>query len=173
MFCENCGKELDENVSFCPGCGKNLKGGQNENAVNNGNSGGNEVYSGIAPLNGNGTGYNMPPNMPQMPYVQNPYIQPQQPTYVQPTIVNMQNPVETKSMNGLCIAGFVCSMIGFLFAAIIFGSAGTLFSIIGIATYDEDKHKGKWMGYVGIVAGLVNIVIGIFLTSIIMDMFGF
>ena len=35
MFCENCGKEVDENVSFCPGCGKNLKGGQNEKAVNN------------------------------------------------------------------------------------------------------------------------------------------
>lgn len=175
MYCENCGHELADNSTFCSNCGKQVSKSEvvdninniNNNANNNAN---NNVYSNIMPLNGPSTGYQQPmAPYHQQPYVQSPYIQPQ------PTIVNVQPAMNTnvRTVNGFCVASFVTSIAGFFIGALICGIAATVFGIIGIATYDEDRHNAKWMALTGIVLGVIDVIVGIFLVSIIAVLWGY
>ncbi|MGN1319160.1 MAG: zinc-ribbon domain-containing protein [Lachnospirales bacterium] len=164
MFCNNCGEKISEGAAFCQSCGKAV-----DNEIIDGNTNSNSVPNnqyGVSPSNyGQVSLYQQP--YPQQPYVQQPYGQQ---TYVtpQPTIVNIQpQPIQTRTLNGFCVAGFALSIAGMFIGAIICGLAATTFSIIGIVTYDENKQNGKWMGLTGVVLGIIDLIIGLFIASLV------
>ena len=163
MFCNNCGHYLEDGVSFCSNCGKPL----GNNAVSEGQNmptGGNSIYA------TNDYGYGM--GNQQQIYNQQPipYSMPVQP--INPTVINVQQtPVKTKSANGYCVASFVLSMCSILIIPLIFGAAAVIFGIVGLATYDENKHTSKWMALVGIIVGAVGFIIGLFAVGLLIALF--
>lgn len=157
MFCENCGKQIEDSSAFCPGCGRQLKDGL---------AGGG--YSPIQPLGNLNQMNSMQPSAYNgQPYPQQPVVQPAS------TVINVNSASaeDNKSLNGFCVASFALSIAGFFISALICGGAAVVFGIIGVATYDEFKHKGNWMGYTGIVLGIINCIIGIFLVSFFVELF--
>ena len=179
MFCDNCGKKLMDDAAFCPSCGKALNDDivdTNEYANNKSVPNNNNPYGNAMPLAGPAPNYGQIPNYGQAPVYQPPYVQQpyvQQPYFApQPTVVNIQpQPIKTKSLNGFCVAGFAVSIAGIFIGALICGIAAVVFSVIGLVGYDENKHDGKWMGLTGIVIGVIDLIIGLFIASIIAALF--
>ena len=44
MFCSKCGKEINDNVKFCPNCGNTIGGSITSNTINNPNISTNEIF---------------------------------------------------------------------------------------------------------------------------------
>lgn len=150
MYCSRCGNYIEDNMSFCPGCG-NPTG---NNGVTDGQS---------APYNTGPYPYNQGVNMgyPQQMYngQQQIYTAPVQP--VVPAVINVQqSPPKTKSANGYCAASFVLSICCFFIVPVICGAAAVILGVVGLITYDESKHTSKWMAIVGIVVGAAGFIIG-------------
>lgn len=67
-------------------------------------------------------------------------------------------PAKTK-MNGSAIAGFVLSLVGIFFAAIICGTLGLIFSSVAMkATSSNNAVKGKGLAVAGLVISIIDVV---------------
>ena len=66
------------------------------------------------------------------------YNMPQYPQYPMPT-------------SGMCIAGFVCSLV-------LFGILGLVFSIIGIKECNEQGYNGKGLAIAGLVISIIKVI---------------
>lgn len=62
--------------------------------------------------------------------------------------------------NGLAIAGFVCSIVGFFVFGILLGVLAIIFSAVGLGKINKDpsKWKGKGLAIAGLIIGIVDIV---------------
>jgi hypothetical protein len=159
MFCSNCGIPLDDDVSYCPNCGKPT---QTDTATEG-------KPTEITPVNyvTNGMGN----NYQQSAYYQQPiYTTPVQ--QVPPVVVQVQqNPQRLKTANGYCVASFVLSMCCFFILPFLCGAAAVIWGIVGLITYDENKHTSKWMAIVGIIIGAIGVVVGLVAVSFIVALF--
>ena len=80
-------------------------------------------------------------------------------TLNQPAIeTSSATPVKTK-MSGSAIAGFVLSLVGIFFAAIICGTLGLIFSAMGMkASSSNNTIKGKGLAVAGLVISIIDVV---------------
>ena len=63
---------------------------------------------------------------------------------------------EAKSNNGFAATGFILGLASMpLYAIGIIPILAVIFSIIGLATFDEEKQKNRWMAGVGLALGVV------------------
>lgn len=66
----------------------------------------------------------------------------------------------SKKINSLALVSFITSLVGlFWFAGLICGIIAIITGIVGIARFDEKTESCKWMGIVGIIIGVVDVVI--------------
>ena len=66
---------------------------------------------------------------------------------------------EQKRLNACCLISFIFSMIGIFIARLPCGIIATITGIIGVATFNFDKQKGRWMGITGLVVGVIEIIV--------------
>jgi hypothetical protein len=176
MFCNKCGAELSDDDVFCEKCGNKVGGGDNPDVVDNIHTPvqyNPSVYNNYRQYGG---GYNQnpysQPQYPQNPYpnpYQNPYQNPygQYPPPVQPTVVNNFNQVVQPKQNGWCTASFVVCIVGIFVGAVICGPLAFILGVVGLITFNEKEHNNKWMGIVGVALGVVDLILGIILASVI------
>ncbi|HAG04533.1 MAG TPA: hypothetical protein DCG28_03740 [Lachnospiraceae bacterium] len=163
MYCKNCGNKADDTAPFCSHCGKPLN---------------DEILESGAPYSQNGQAPQLPymhqPYIPQNPYTQiygQPYQQiPPIPPYIQPTILNFQQPQPiVPTANGTCTAAFICGLVGFFIMPWIFGIVAIICGIVGIVNFDAVRHNNKWQGITGLVLGIINILWAILVYAYILD----
>lgn len=83
---------------------------------------------------------------------------------------NTNMPIQKKA-NPMCLASFILSLVGLLIAGIPCGIAAVITGIIGLVKFDAENHKFKWMGIVGMVIGIADVVlVAIALPTIIQNM---
>lgn len=79
---------------------------------------------------------------------------------------NQNQTVQTKKLNALCLASFICSLAGLLIAGIPLGIAAIITGGMGVAKFQNGTESGKWMGIFGIILGAVDIIaVIVFLTT--------
>lgn len=65
-----------------------------------------------------------------------------------------------KDNNGIMLTGFIFGLVSiFLHEIGIIPITGIIISIIGLVTYKEEKHKGLWMGIVGLVLNILYFLV--------------
>lgn len=67
-------------------------------------------------------------------------------------------PEEAQKMDGLAVAGFICSLVGIFIAGIILGILGIIFSIIALNRLKTTGKRGKGLAIAGLVLGVVAII---------------
>jgi len=83
---------------------------------------------------------------------------------------NTNMPIQKKA-NPMCLASFILSLVGLLIAGIPCGIAAVITGIMGIVKFDAENHKFKWMGIVGIIIGIADVIlVAIALPGIIQNM---
>lgn len=83
---------------------------------------------------------------------------------------NTNMPIQKKA-NPMCLASFILSLVGLLIAGIPCGIAAVITGIMGIVKFDAENHKFKWMGIVGIIIGIADVIlVAIALPTIIQNM---
>lgn len=153
MYCTNCGKPLEDGVSFCPYCGRAVDGGSGTAAS--------AAYrqelrpeqppqkasgeAGQPAENGQGgnpqPGSGQPPRWPQEgtgTYYYRPL-----PDY------GKWNSYEEKQSNGIALAGFICSF----FIPLL----GWIFGGIGLARSGERNGKGRGFSIAALVIATVMV----------------
>lgn len=70
-----------------------------------------------------------------------------------------QTNTEEKQTNTLGLISFIFSMVGIVFAGLICGIVATVTGIIGVANFNSEKQKNKWMAITGLCVGAVEVVI--------------
>ena len=102
--------------------------------------------------------YQQSGSIPVQPVYQQPV--PVQPVYQQPVynqayqMPGSYNPVQKKSTNGACIAGFILGLVG-LFTFGLTSFIGFIVSTIGVIIAFAKKQKGKVLGIIGLVLSLL------------------
>lgn len=124
MYCSKCGTEVSDGYAFCSNCGAELAKNDNVSEVNN--------Y--VAPQ-------------------QNQAVPPALPLQYQESYNNTQPQPQNAKFNGMSIAGFILSLCAFLIdeAGIVCAILGLVFSIIGLASKNQLKSKGKGFAIAGLV----------------------
>ncbi|MDO4877633.1 MAG: zinc-ribbon domain-containing protein, partial [Oscillospiraceae bacterium] len=135
MFCPNCGTQNPDGTSFCSNCGSPLTSN-----VNPAPAPAPAPVAPVAPV--------APAPQPAPSYTPN-----QQPvTAIQP---------QTNGTNGLCLAGFIISLV-----SIVLGGSLSLISlilcIIGVNSAGKKNQKGKGQAIAGIIISAVLVLIWIF-----------
>ena len=127
---------------------------------------GTNIYS--APGVNGDMGMNMGMPGAPAPVYNNQYSTP----YMQPNVANGQGynnyygqPAVKESENGMCMAGFIISIIG-LFIPFLVPVVGLILSIIGFKQTKEGKRSGYGFGLAGII--ISSIILGITLLAILM-----
>jgi hypothetical protein len=65
----------------------------------------------------------------------------------------------SKENNGIILTGFIIGLISiFLHEIGIIPISGIIISIIGLVTFKEEKHKGLWMGIVGLILNILYLL---------------
>lgn len=125
MYCSKCGTEVSDGYAFCSNCGAELAEKNNASEINNS----------VAPQQ------------------QNQAVQPTLPLQYQENYNNTQPQTQNAKFNGMSIAGFILSLCAFLTdeAGIICAILGLVFSIIGLASKNQFKSKGKGFAIAGLV----------------------
>ncbi len=69
--------------------------------------------------------------------------------------------LEEAKMNGLAIAGFVCSIVGLLFSLwFVLAILGIIFSAIALKKIKKTGQGGRGLAVAGLVIGIVSFLIG-------------
>ena len=71
------------------------------------------------------------------------------------------NPNEEKSLNVCGLLSFIFAIVGLFIIAVPLGIAAIVLGIIGIAKFNSEKQKYKWMGIAGLCIGLFDLIMGI------------
>ena len=151
--CPNCGAYTN-GAKFCESCGAPLPVEQFAQPV--------QQAQGI-PVQPQPAQPVEPQPVYQQPAYQQPVYQqpvPVQPVYQQPVynqayqMPGSYNPVQKKSTNGACIAGFILGLVG-LFTFGLTSLVGFIVSTIGVIIAFAKKQKGKVLGIIGLVLSLL------------------
>ena len=131
--CPNCGASNNDGAKFCSSCGGPLPAPVQQ-----------PVYQQPAPQ----PVYQQPVSQPvSQPVVIQPAAQPVQPVYAQPIT---QPVVKKEKKNGLCVAGFILSLVGLACIGLTC-PLGFLFCVIGLIVAIVKKQKGKGLAIAGLI----------------------
>lgn len=136
--CPNCGASNNDGAKFCSSCGGPLPAPVQQ-----------PVYQQPAPQ----PVYQQPAPQPvyqqpvSQPVVIQPAAQPVQPVYAQPIT---QPVVKKEKKNGLCVAGFILSLVGLACIGLTC-PLGFLFCVIGLIVAIVKKQKGKGLAIAGLI----------------------
>lgn len=151
--CPNCGASCADGTKFCSSCGSPLPAPVQQPAAQPVQP----VYQQPAPQPAAQPVYQQPVYQqpvaqpaPQ-PVIIQPVAQPVQPVYAQPIT---QPVVKKEKKNGLCVAGFVLSLIG-LGCLGITCPIGFLLSLIGLIVAIAKKQKGKGFAIAGLIISAI------------------
>lgn len=72
---------------------------------------------------------------------------------------NNTNIQSQKKNNGLGLSSFVLSLVGLIIAGIPCGILSIIFGGISIAKFNPETQKNKWMGIVGLIIGIIDVVL--------------
>jgi hypothetical protein len=82
------------------------------------------------------------------------------------TLPNSLSSTEEPKINGMALAGFICSIVGLILLLatgwpFLLGTLGTIFSIIGLKKIrsEPDKWKGRGFAIAGLIVGIVAIIL--------------
>lgn len=154
--CSKCGVSVAAENKFCTMCGCLIEG----NEVSN------EVVNQTAPVQENIAMNQMPVNnMVQNQQIPNNGYNPYN-GYNSYGTNQMNNVNQGPKTNGLAIAGFVCSLIGFL-CCTISAVVGLILSIIGLNKIKTTGENGRGLAIAGIILGAIGVVVSIISTIII------
>ena len=142
--CPNCGASCADGTKFCSSCGSPLPAPVQQPAAQPVQP----VYQQPAPQ----PVYQQPVSQPApQPVIIQPAAQPVQPVYAQPIT---QPVVKKEKKNGLCVAGFVLSLIG-LGCLGITCPIGFLLSLIGLIVAIAKQQKGKGFASAGLIISAI------------------
>lgn len=71
----------------------------------------------------------------------------------------MKKIVQEKTYNSICILAFIFGIISVFVGIYIFPLLSIILGIIGISTFNNKTKKGKWMGIVGLILGIVYFLV--------------
>lgn len=74
---------------------------------------------------------------------------------------------EEKKLNVCGLLSFIFSLVGLFLYGLPLGIAAIVLGIIGIAKFDKEKQKHKWMAIVGLCIGIFDILGVVLLASMI------
>ena len=137
MFCPNCGTQNNDGVKFCANCGNPLAPAAPAAPVQQA-----VPVQPVAPVQ-------------QAVPVQPVPVQPVQQVQYQP-VYPAYNPEQQKT-NGLCLAGFIVSLVSIVLAGTT-SLIGLILSIIGLSQVNKKKQKGKGMAIAGIIISAVFVI---------------
>ncbi len=142
--CPNCGASSADGAKFCSSCGGPLPAPVQQPVQ--------PVYQQPAPQPAAQPVYQQPVYQPApQPVIIQPAAQPVQPVYAQPIT---QPVVKREKKNGLCVAGFVLSLVG-LGCLGITCPIGFLLSLIGLIVAIAKKQKGKGLAIAGLIISAI------------------
>ena len=90
------------------------------------------------------------------------------------TTYSNSQPIEIKEerkYSGKAITGFVLSLVGMVFAGLICGVLGTIFSSISLVEIPKKQFNGKGLAIAGLVVSIVDIVLMIIFYAMGISMF--
>ena len=64
-----------------------------------------------------------------------------------------------KKNNPMALTSFILSLVGLLIAGIPCGICAVIFGGIGMAKFNPETQKNKWMALTGIIIGIVDVVL--------------
>ena len=70
---------------------------------------------------------------------------------------------EKQTINGLALVSFICSIVGTVVLRFPCGTVSILMGILAIVRFDEENEKGKWMAVVGLILGILEIGLVIYI----------
>ncbi len=129
--CPNCGANCTDGTKFCSSCGGPLPAPVQQPAAQP-----------VQPA------YQQPATQP---VIIQPAAQPVQPVYAQPIT---QPVVKKEKKNGLCVAGFVLSLVGLACLGITC-PIGFILSLIGLIVAIAKKQKGKGFAIAGLIISAI------------------
>lgn len=147
--CPNCGASCADGTKFCSNCGGQLPAPVQQPAAQPVQP----AYQQPAPQ----PVYQQPAPQPvyqqpaPQPVVIQPAAQPVQPVYAQPIT---QPVVKKEKKNGLCVAGFVLSLVGLACIGLTC-PLGFLFCVIGLIVAIVKKQKGKGLAIAGLIISAI------------------
>ena len=153
MFCPNCGTQNPDGTSFCSNCGSPLTSNVNPAPA--------PAPAPVTPVTPVAPVAPAPAPAPVAPVA--PVAPAPQPA---PSYTPNQQPVtaiqpQTNGTNGLCLAGFIISLV-----SIVLGGSLSLISlilcIIGVNSAGKKNQKGKGQAIAGIIISAVLVLIWIF-----------
>lgn len=140
MFCQNCGKQIEDDARFCPLCGERTEGASPDSSGKE-----NESYSYGAERRSYGG---------------------QEPTSTRSSLDTRSGGSEAgsgdlggqdKKYNIFCLLGFIASLVG------LFWGWGAIVSIvlcvIGMSKIDERYERGKKLAFAGIIISISGFVL--------------
>lgn len=143
--CPNCGASSADGAKFCSSCGGPLPAPVQQPVQ--------PVYQQPTPQPATQPVYQQPAYQQPVsqPVIIQPAAQPVQPVYAQPIT---QPVVKREKKNGLCVAGFVLSLVG-LGCLGITCPIGFLLSLIGLIVAIAKKQKGKGLAIAGLIISAI------------------
>ncbi len=153
--CPNCGASCADGTKFCSNCGGQLPAPVQQPAAQPVQPAYQQpapqpVYQQPAPH----PVYQQPVSQPApQPVVIQPAAQPVQPVYAQPIT---QPVVKKEKKNGLCVAGFILSLVGLATLGITC-PIGFLLCAIGLIVAIVKKQKGKGLAIAGLIISAIII----------------
>lgn len=146
--CPNCGANCADGTKFCSSCGGPLPAPVQQPVQ--------PAYQQPAPQPAPQPAaqpaYQQPVSQPApQPVIIQPAAQPVQPVYAQPIT---QPVVKKEKKNGLCVAGFVLSLVGLACLGITC-PIGFILSLIGLIVAIAKKQKGKGFAIAGLIISAI------------------
>ena len=142
--CPNCGASCADGTKFCSNCGGPLPAPVQQPAAQPVQPVYQQPVAQPAPQPAAQPVYQQPVSQP---VIIQPAAQPVQPVYAQPIT---QPVVKKEKKNGLCVAGFVLSLVGLACLGLTC-PLGFLFCVIGLIVAIVKKQKGKGLAIAGLI----------------------
>ncbi len=79
-------------------------------------------------------------------------------TNTQQANCNQGSSVTSKKVSTPCLLSFIFALVGLIIAGLPCGIVALITGITGLAKFNKDTEKFRWMGIVGIIVGVVDVV---------------
>lgn len=77
-----------------------------------------------------------------------------------------------KKNNGMALTSFILGLVGLFIFGIPCGVCAIIFGGLGMAKFNPETQKNKWMAITGLILGIVDVVGAILVMPMVFEMMG-
>lgn len=74
--------------------------------------------------------------------------------------------------NGMALTSFILGLVGLFICGIPCGICAVIFGGVGMAKFNPETQKNKWMAITGLILGIVDVVGAILVLPLVYKMMG-